>query len=675
MAIIERPVPATTAPALVPAAPPVTPSTSLGVFRRPVSSTGWRSWAFTIDHKKIGIMYGTAAMFFFVVGGVEALLIRAQLAAPDGKILSASVYNQMFTMHATSMIFLFAMPMAAAFGNYFLPLQVGARDVAFPRINAFGFWSFFFGAVFINLSWLLGGAADGGWFMYAPNSSVPFSPTNGISIWALGLIITGIASQSGAINLIVTALNMRTKGMSLMRMPVFTWMILVIQFLLVFAIPVITVALVLLLFQREFDATFFSVAAGADPLLWQHLFWIFGHPEVYILVLPSFGIVSEVLPVFSHKPLFGYPFVVFSGAAIGFIGWGVWAHHMFASGLGPVSVSVFAVGTMVIAIPTGVKIVNWTLTMWGGKLRFTTAMLFAIGLVVEFTIGGLSGVTHAVAPSDTQQTDTYYIVAHFHYVLFGGAVLGFFAGFYYWWPKVFGKCLSERLGKWNFWLMIIGLNLTFGPMHILGLQGQPRRMYIWTEARAGEGFFNMAFWNAVATVGAFTIAVGVLLFLVNVFVTTRKGARAPLDPWDARTLEWMTTSPPKEHNYDSLPTVHALDEFFHRKYEDVGEGDTHDLRQVATAEEILADLEAHADTDMHMPSPSYWPIVVAFALPIIAFGVIYNRLIGLVGAVILVIGLYGWAMEPSVAPASEYEPPSTNGEGPGSALATVGSET
>jgi cytochrome c oxidase subunit 1 len=675
MAIIERPVPATTAPALAPAAAPVTPSTSLGVFRRPVAATGWRSWAFTIDHKKIGIMYGTAAMFFFVVGGIEALLIRAQLATADGKVLSASVYNQMFTMHATSMVFLFAMPMASAFGNYLLPLQVGARDVAFPRINAFGFWSFLFGALFVNTSWLLGGAADGGWFMYAPNSSVPFSPSNGISIWALGLIITGMASQSGAINLIVTALNMRTKGMSLMRMPVLTWMVLVIQFLLLFAIPVITVALVLLLFQREFDATFFSVAAGADPLLWQHLFWIFGHPEVYILVLPSFGIVSEVLPVFSHKPLFGYPFVVFSGAAIGFIGWGVWAHHMFASGLGPVSVSVFAVGTMVIAIPTGVKIVNWTLTMWGGKLRFTTAMLFAIGLVVEFTIGGLSGVTHAVAPSDTQQTDTYYIVAHFHYVLFGGAVLGFFAGFYYWWPKVFGKCLSEKLGKWNFWLMIIGLNLTFGPMHIMGLQGQPRRMYIWTEARSGEGFFNLGFWNAVASVGAFTIAVGVLLFLINVFVTTRKGAKAPLDPWDARTLEWMTTSPPKEYNFDSLPTVHALDEFFHRKYEDVGEGDAHDLRQVATAEEIVADLEAHADSDMHMPSPSYWPLVVAFALPIIAFGVIYNRLIGLVGAVILVIGMYGWAMEPAVAPPSEYEPPSGNGEGPGSALATVGSET
>jgi cytochrome c oxidase subunit I len=669
MAIIERPVPALTG---APSPAVATPATSYGVFRRPVSTTGWRSWVFTVDHKKLGIMYGVAAMFFFVIGGIEALAIRAQLAGPNGTLLSADLYNQMFTMHATSMVFLFAMPMAAAFGNYFLPLQIGARDVAFPRINAFGFWCFLFGALFVNAGWFLGGAADGGWFMYAPNSSLPFSPSNGIDFWALGLQITGIASLTGAVNLIVTVLNMRTKGMSLMRMPVFTWMVLVIQFLLLFAIPVITVALFLLMFQRTFDATFFSVEAGADPLLWQHLFWIFGHPEVYILILPSFGIVSEVLPVFSKKPLFGYPFVVFSGAAIGFVGWGVWAHHMFASGLGPVSVAVFSVSTMVIAVPTGVKIVNWTLTMWGGKISFTTAMLFAVGVVVEFTIGGLSGVTHAVAPSDTQQTDTYYIVAHFHYVLFGGAVLGFFAGFYYWWPKIFGKCLSERLGKWNFWLMIIGMNLTFGPMHIIGLQGQPRRMYVHTPERNGEGFFNITFWNAMASVGAFIIAIGVLLFLINVWHTHRKAPAAPLDPWDARTLEWMTSSPPKEHNFDSLPEVHALDEFFHRKYEDVGEGDDHDLRKVATAEEILADMETRADHHIHMPSPSYWPMLVALMLPFIGFGIIYNHLIAVVAGALLVLTVFGWAMEPSVADDSDYDPP-TDDAGPGTDVATIGS--
>ena len=523
MAIIERPPPA----ALEPTMPVVTPATALGVFRRPVGSTGWRSWLFTVDHKRIGIMYGVAAIGFFIVGGIEALAIRAQLAGPDGTILSADVYNQMFTMHATSMIFLFAMPMAAALGNYLVPLQIGARDVAFPRINAFGLWCFVFGGLFINTSWILGGAADGGWFMYAPNSSVAYSPSNGIDLWGLGLQITGIASLTGAINLIVTIVNMRAPGMSMMRVPTFSWMILVTNFLLLFAIPVITVALVLLTFQRSFGATFFSVEAGADPLLWQHLFWIFGHPEVYILILPAFGIVSEVLPVFSKKPLFGYPFVVLSGAAIGFAGWGVWAHHMFASGIGPVTVAVFSVSSMAIAVPTGVKIINWTLTMWGGKLRFTTAMLFAMGLIVEFAIGGLSGVTHAVSPSDTQQTDTYYIVAHIHYVLFGGTVLGFFVAFYYWWPKIFGRCLSERIGTWNFWLMLIGMNLTFGPMHIIGLQGQPRRMYVWTEARAGNGFFNLGFWNLVASIGAFILAVGVLLFLINIVHTHRRARRLP----------------------------------------------------------------------------------------------------------------------------------------------------
>jgi len=445
-----------------------------------------------------------------------------------------------------------------------------------------------------------------------------------------------------------------------MKMPIFTWMITVVQFLLLFAVPVITVALFLLMFQRNFGARFFDVAAGADPLLWQHLFWIFGHPEVYILILPSFGIISEVLPVFSRKPLFGYPFVVFSGAAIGFVGWGVWAHHMFASGLGPVSVAVFSVATMAIAVPTGVKIINWTLTMWGGKLWFTTAMKFAIGLIVLFTVGGLSGVTHSIAPSDTQQTDTYYIVAHFHYVLFGGSVLGIFAGFYYWWPKVFGKMLSEKLGSWNFWLMIIGLNLTFGPMHILGLQGQPRRMYQWTEARAGEGFFNLAFWNSVASIGSFILAIGILIFLINVWVTSRNPQRAPLDPWDARSLEWMTSNPPKEHNFDVIPTVHHLDEFFHRKYEE--DEATHTMKQITTAEDLIAEQERNADRHIHMPSPSYWPIVLAFGLPVIAFGLIYSYLIAVVGGVIVLFAAFGWALESSTAPESDFENPNSSAE-------------
>ncbi len=666
MALIERPTPALYRGGSTAI---VTPSTSLGVFRRPVSTTGWRSWVFTVDHKKLGIMYGVAAFFFFIVGGIEALLIRLQLAAGENKVLSANAYNQMFTMHATTMVFLFVMPMAAAFANYLIPLQIGARDVAFPRINAFGFWCFLLGGIFLNTAWFLGGAADSGWFAYAPNTSVAFSPSHGVDFWALGLQITGIASLTGAINLIVTILNMRAPGMNMMKMPIFTWMILVVQFLLLFAIPVITVALFLLMFQRNFGAAFFSVDQGADPLLWQHLFWIFGHPEVYILILPSFGIVSEVLPVFSRKPLFGYKFVVFSGAAIGFLGWGVWAHHMFASGLGPVSVAVFSVATMAIALPTGVKIVNWTMTLWGGKLRFTTAMLFAIGLIVEFTIGGLSGVTHAISPSDTQQTDTYYIVAHFHYVLFGGAVFGLFAGFYYWWPKVFGKMLSERIGKWNFWLMVLGMNLTFGPMHILGLQGQPRRMQIWTDARAGDGFFNGAFWNLVSTIGSFILALGILLFIINVVKTARSKVLAPADPWDARSLEWMTASPPKEHNFDAIPTVHALDEFFHRKYEE--DHDSGEIKKVATYEDVMADEATRADTNIHLPSPSYWPVILAVGLPIIAYGIIFSHLLAVFGGFVVLLAMFGWALEPSVADQSDYDPPADD-ESTTKELATLG---
>ncbi|MGE0877233.1 MAG: cytochrome c oxidase subunit I [Acidimicrobiia bacterium] len=636
----------------------VAPREALGVFRRPLSTTGWKSWLFSVDHKKIGIMYGFAAMFFFIVGGCEALLIRLQLASPNGKVLSADLYNQMFTMHATTMVFLVVMPIGAAFANYFMPLQVGARDVAFPRLNAFSFWGFLFGGIFLNLSFFMGGGADGGWFMYAPNSSPLFSPSHGIDFWVIALLITGVASTVSAVNLIVTVLNMRTPGMSMMKMPVFTWMVLVVQFLLVFALPVITVALFLLMFQRLFDAQFFSIDAGADPLLWQHLFWIFGHPEVYILILPAFGIVSEVLPVFSRKPLFGYPFVVFSGAAIGFMGWGVWAHHMFASGLGPISVAVFSATTMFIAVPTGVKIINWVATMWGGKLWFTTAMKFAIGLIVLFTIGGLSGVTHAISPSDTQQTDTYYIVAHFHYVLVGGAIFGFFSGLYYWWPKVFGKMLNEKMGTWNFWLMFLGVNLTFGPMHILGLQGEPRRMYIYDT---GMGF---DFWNRVSSIGAFTLALGIGLFYVNAIYTHFKGPKAPLDPWDARSLEWLTTSPPQEYNYPSTIHVHALDEFFHRKYEEDENGR---LIKVKTAEQVQAEIPV--DEHIHMPSPSYWPIVLAFGFPWVGFGLIYNRLFLIVGALIVVMGIYGWVMEPGTAEPTDIdnEPPS----GPSQELAKV----
>ena len=609
----------------------------LGVLARPKPKPGWQSWFFTVDHKKIGTMYGAAALFFLVIGGLEALLIRAQLWAPRSTLLSADQYNQVFTMHGTTMVFLVVMPIGAAFANYVMPLQVGARDVAFPRINAFSFWAFLFGGIFLNTSWFLGGGADGGWFMYAPNSGVLYSPSHGIDFWVLGLLITGIASTTGAVNLIVTVLNMRAPGMTLMKMPIFTWMTLVTQFLLLFALPVITVALFFLMFDRLFDANFFNVAEGAHPLLWQHLFWIFGHPEVYLMILPAFGLVSDMLPVFSRKPIFGYPFIVFSGVAIGFMGFGVWAHHMFVSGIGPVSVTVFSLTTMFIAVPTGVKILNWTATMWGGKLRFDTPMLFCIGLVTMFTIGGLSGVTHSIAPADTQQTDTYYIVAHFHYVLFGGAFFGFMGGFYFYWPKVFGYLLNETLGKWNFWLMLLGFNLTFGPMHILGLQGMSRRTYTYD---AGYGF---EFWNKVATIGAFTLAASVALFLFNIFYSKAKAKNLPNpgpDPWDARTIEWMVPSPTPEYNFDPIPTVTRVDDFWYRKY---GETEDGKLVRIAKTEDVVQNSDG---TGVHLPSPSYFPIILALGLPIVAYGLIFSLWLCLIGGLITAIGLFGWVLEP-----------------------------
>ena len=625
---------ATTTPATVGEGAAAQP---LGVYTRPKGGNGWRDWVTTVDHKKIGILYGAAALFFFAIGGLEALLIRLQMATPDGTVLGADMYNQVFTMHGVTMVFLVIMPLAAAFANYLLPLQIGARDVAFPRLNALSFWIFLAGGLFLNTSWLFGDAPTGGWFAYAPNTGVTFSPGHGMDFYALGLQITGIASLLSAMNLIVTVLNMRAPGMTLFKMPVFTWMILVVQFLLLFAIPVITVALFLLLFDRNFGANFFNPEMGSDPLLWQHLFWIFGHPEVYVLILPSFGIVSEVIPTFSRKPIFGYEFMVFSGIAIGFMGWGVWAHHMFVSGVGPIAVGAFTLSTMFIAVPTGVKILNWMATMWGGKLRFTTAMLFATGVVSMFTVGGLSGVTHAVAPADTQQTDTYYIVAHFHYVIFGGALLGFFAGFYFWWPKVFGHMLGERLGKWNFWTMLIGFNLTFGPMHILGLQGMSRRIDTYSPG------FGFELWNLVATIGAFTIALGVLFFALNVIFSARRARGLPPvgpDPWDARSLEWFCPNPTPVHNFDELIQVESLDEFWHRKY---GTDENGRIVRVATAEEVCQKGDA---TDVHLPSPSYWPVVLAAGFPLIGYGIMYNLWLCAAGGILVVMSIYAWVFEP-----------------------------
>jgi cytochrome c oxidase subunit 1 len=612
------------------------PAEHRGLLRRPTATTGIWSWLTTVDHKKIGILYGITAFLFFLVGGMEALLIRVQLARPDQDIVSPAVFNELFTMHGVTMVFFVVMPLSAAFFNYLIPLMIGARDVAFPRLNAYSYWAFLFAGIFVYSSWFLGGAPNGGWFGYPPNSVL--DPSLGMTFYSLGLLIAGIASTVSAINLAVTVVNMRAPGMTLFRMPVFVWMGLVVQLLLAFSLPIVTIGLTELFFDRRFNTHFFDAAAGASPVLWQHLFWLFAHPEVYILVLPAMGIVSEILPVFSRKPLFGYQFVVFSGIAIGFIGFGVWAHHMFAVGLGPIANTAFGVSTMIIAVPTGVKIFNWLGTMWRGDLRFTTPMLFAIGFIAMFVIGGLSGVSHAVVPSDYQQTDTYYIVAHFHYVLFGGAILGLFGGIYYWWPKVFGRMLGERLGKVNFWIMLIGFNATFGPMHVLGLQGMPRRIQSYPAS------LGLSFWNMVSTIGAFLIAVSVLVFLVNAVASFRKPKQMVADPWDARTLEWATSSPPPEHNFDEIPVVHSLDELWHRKYAETQGGRVVPVPAGGSGQEEHG---GHGGHGIHMPGPSYYPLISALGLPIIGYGLIFNWWLVIAGLVVTLAGFYGWVLEPS----------------------------
>jgi cytochrome c oxidase subunit 1 len=531
----------------------------------------------TTDHKKLGIMYIVTAFFFFLAGGTEAMLIRTQLAVPNGKVLTPEIYNQVFTMHGTTMIFLFVMPMLTGFGNYVVPLMLGARDMAFPRINAFGYWVVLFGGLFLNISFLFGQAPNAGWFNYAPlnelttgcgSTAVICTPGMNTDFWALGILMLGISSIGGSLNFVVTILKLRAPGMTINRMPLFAWMTMITAFLLLFALPSVTAASVMLLLDRHLGTHFFQAGAGGDPLLWQHLFWSFGHPEVYILILPAFGMISEILPVFSRKPIFGYTFIAWSGVAIGFLSFTVWAHHMFAVGLPLVAQAFFATSTTLIAIPTAVKIFNWIATVWGGKVRLTASMMFALGFIAMFLIGGLNGAALAIVPFDYQVTDTYFVVAHLHYVLFGGTVFAVFAGMFYWFPKMTGRLLSERLGKWQFWLMLIGVNLTFFPMHILGLLGMPRRYYTYPS---GYGWDEL---NLLATIGAFTIAVSMMIFLWNFVTTLRSGEKAGNDPWDAYTLEWDTSSPPVVYNFETIPTVRSRRPFYDKKNPEIADWKT-----------------------------------------------------------------------------------------------------
>jgi cytochrome c oxidase subunit I len=508
------------------------------------------SWITTLDHKRIGILYMVTALVFFLAGGILALLMRSQLATPNENFITKNAFNELFTIHGTTMIFLFIVPFWAGLANFLVPLMIGARDMAFPRLNAASYWFYLFGGLVLFLSFFAsGGAAKAGWYSYPPVSEKFFSPGNGQDLWILALHLVGISSLLGAINFICTITNMRASGMSWMRIPLFVWAILIYSVLLLATIPVFAVGLTLLLLDRQAGTHFFLPDQGGNAVLYQHFFWFFGHPEVYVIVLPGFGVISEVIPVFSRKPIFGYKAIAFSTVAIGFYSMLVWAHHMFSVGLPNFLNVFFMLSSMVIAVPTGVKIFNWLATTWRGNLIFDTAMLWALGFLAVFTIGGLSGIFLAAFPVDWQVTDTYYVVAHMHYVMFGGAVFAAFAGLYYWWPKIFGRMLNEGLGKVHFWLVFIGFNLTFFPQHMLGLMGMPRRIFTYDR----HGLFEA--YNLISSIGSGIMAIGILIFFWNVLQTTRAGRRAVNDPWLADTLEWYTTSPPPAHNFDKLPYI------------------------------------------------------------------------------------------------------------------------
>ena len=527
------------------------------------------SWVATVDHKRLGLMYMATAIIFFLIAGIMAMVIRAQLIVPENHVVGPDTFNRLFTMHGTTMVFLVGMPIIAGMSNYLIPLMIGARDMAFPRLNAFGYWIFLFGGIFLYFSYLganglfgAGSAPDVGWFAYAPLTERAFSRGTSTDYWILGILVSGVGSIVSAINVIATTFCMRCKGMKLSRMPLFVWVMVVDAWMVILALPPLSAGQIMLLFDRYLGANFFNTQAGGSAVLWQHFFWIFGHPEVYILIFPAFATVSEVVPVFSRKPIFGRQAMVGAVVAIGFISFGVWAHHMFAVGMAPISNIFFATASFLVAVPTGVKIFNWLATIWGGKIRFSTPMLFCIAFIFQFLIAGLTGVMLAVTPFDWQLTDSYFVVAHFHYTLTGSFLFGVFAAIYYWFPKATGKMLSETIGKWHFWLLVIGFHLTFDPQHILGILGMPRRVYTYAPGRGWEP------WNMMSSIGAAIQFIAIACFAWNVIRALIKGERAGDDPWDAWTLEWTTTSPPPEYNYETDPEVRSSRPLWDLKHPD-----------------------------------------------------------------------------------------------------------
>jgi cytochrome c oxidase subunit 1 len=520
--------------------------------------TKLHEWVVTVDHKRLGVMYIATSLLFFAVAGSLAALMRTQLAFPDGHFLRPEVFNRLFTVHGTTMVFLVGMPFFAGLANYLVPLMIGARDMAFPRLNAFGYWMFLFGGLLLYFSYIggeglagHGTAPDVGWFAYAPLTERAFSRGTSTDYWILSIFLSGIGTTASAINVIATIVSMRCKGMTLARMPLFVWLMLVVSGMVLMAMPPLTAAQVMLLLDRYLGAHFFDTQAGGSALLWQHFFWLFGHPEVYILVIPGFACVSEIIPVFSRKPMFGRAAMIGATIAIGMVSVSVWAHHMFAVGMSSTSNTFFVAATMLVGVPTGIKIFNWLATLYNGKIRFDTPMLFCIGFLFQFLIAGLTGIMLAAAPFDWQLTDSYFVVAHFHYTLIGGMLFALFGGIYYWFPKATGKMLSETLGKWSFWLLVIGFHMTFDPLHFAGLLGMPRRIYTYPAGRGWEGL------NLMASIGVIFQAAAVAFMAWNIIRSLRSGKDAGKDPWDAWTLEWATSSPPPEYNFAVLPEVRS----------------------------------------------------------------------------------------------------------------------
>jgi len=540
---------------------------------RPPLLVSLNDWVVTVDHKRLGIMYVVSGLVFLVIAGLEASAMRLQLAWSGLHVVPPGTFNQLFTMHGTTMVFLVGIPIVFGFGNYLVPLMIGARDLAFPRLNAFGFWVFLFGGLLLHFSFLGGEGLYGGgsapaigWFAYAPLTERAFTPGNATDYWNLALLVVGVGTIATAVNMITTILTMRGPGMTLGRMPVFVWEIVTISWLTVLILPPLTAAQIMLLLDRFVGAHFFDTQAGASALMWQHFFWFFGHPEVYILMLPGFGFASEIIPVFSRKVLFGYPTLVAASAGIGLVGMTTWAHHMFVVGMGSTLNAAFAASTMLVAVPTGVKIFNWLGTMYGGKIRFATPMLFCCAFLFQFLCAGLTGIMLAVAPFNWQLSDSYFVVAHFHFVLIGALLFTIFAAIYYWFPKVTGRMLSERLGRWHFWLFVAGFNLTFLVMHIPGMLGMPRRIYTYPADRGWE------IWNLVVSVGVPLQIAGILIFVVNIVRSLRQGPPAGDNPWDAWTLEWATTSPPPPYNFEVVPVVSSRRPLWDLKHPDDPDG-------------------------------------------------------------------------------------------------------